>query len=496
MPVLDAVWARDRSRIRLSRIVWAVMPLAAAGLVAASAYRATTSSFTHDESLSFAIFHWAPSWGSTANNQLLNTWLMRLCSSVFGDSEISLRVPSVAAHSVYLVAVLLLLKRLRNSLLQAAGFVLLGINPFLLDFFTVARGYGLALAFLMLSLYLLVRTHEESVGPRCERYAFLAGLTAALAVLANWSFMTYYVPMVLVTACVLLGIPPFRRISRERLAPTAVFLGAGAAFGIFALHRLMFLRTHGELYFGGHHGFFEDTIEGLVRASAYSTTLSRWVAILVSAGLIAVIVPLLLLSVRRFVQDAEVSVSLLFTVILAGATGLPIVERYVFHVLWPIERAAAYYIPLYTVALVFGVDSLIRQGERRWQASALVTPPTVLAVVLASAAITHFHVHSTLDWSYDAHDKNAIEIVERDHATRSRSSSVRLGDTWLMEPSLNFYRVTRHETWLAPVTRRPVTEGHYDYVYGLESDVDQLRDRTITLATYADTKTALVRIVR
>jgi len=43
-----------------------------------------------------------PKWGNTANNHLLNTALMQLCSTLFGNSELSLRLPNVLAHAVYL----------------------------------------------------------------------------------------------------------------------------------------------------------------------------------------------------------------------------------------------------------------------------------------------------------------------------------------------------------------------------------------------------------
>jgi hypothetical protein len=49
---------------------------------------------------------------------------------------------------------------------------------------------------------------------------------------------------------------------------------------------------------------------------------------------------------------------------------------------------------------------------------------------------------------------------------------------------------------LAPVTRNDVADGHYDYVYGFENDVRQLRDRSVRLATFDDTKTVLVRVTR
>ena len=50
--------------------------------------------------------------------------------------------------------------------------------------------------------------------------------------------------------------------------------------------------------------------------------------------------------------------------------------------------------------------------------------------------------------------------------------------------------------WLAPVTKAAVTDGHYDYVYGFEADVTQVRDQSVRLASYGDTNTLLVRVER
>ncbi len=466
-------------------------------LVATSVYRAAGSSFTHDESLSFAIFNWAPRWGSTANNHLLNTWLMRLCSWLFGNSELALRSPNIAAHAIYLVSTLLLLKRLEQPLIQVVGFALLAFNPFVLDFFSLARGYGLALGFLMLSLYLLTRAHEEKPGRGRAISACSSCVSAALAVLANFSFLTYYIPMVLVAAWVVAGDRSCRRISRDRLPAGAGLLGAGALFAAFPLYKLLLLRRAGELYFGGHTGFFSDTIEGLVRASAYSSTLSRPATAAISVVLIGAALAVLVVGAWRFGRQDDASLALLFAAVLAGAAALPIAERYLFHVLWPIERAAVYYIPLYVVAVLFGAQLTTGLTDRRWQAKAVLALPAITAVLLSGQLVRHFDPHSSFDWGYDRHDKDAVRLVERDHANRkTRSPVVTLGDSWLMEPALNFYRVTRDDTWLAPVTRRPVVEGHYDYVYGFDTDVTRLRDHNVTLASYRGTNTKLVRVER
>jgi hypothetical protein len=199
----------------------------------------------------------------------------------------------------------------------------------------------------------------------------------------------------------------------------------------------------------------------------------------------------------RFVRYAEPSLALVFSVLLAGCFALAFVQRLVFHVLWSIERTAIYYVPLYVVAVLFGVELLAALTDRWWTVTAILALPTLMAVLLCWQLVRHFDPHSTLVWAYDRHDKDVIRLIERDHAkSETRSTVVRLGDSWEMEPSLNFYRVTRGDTWLAPVTRVPVTKGHYDYVYGLEADVKRLRDQIVRLASYGDTGTVLVRVKR
>ncbi len=488
---------RIASAPRRRLILPTLLVTASVVLVATSAYRAATSSFTHDESLSFAIFNWAPQWGGTANNHLLNTRLMRLCSWLFGNSELSLRMPNVAAHVIYLGSTLLLLKRLKQPLIQVLGFVLLALNPYILDFFSLARGYGLGLACLMLSLYLLMRAHEEKPAGRPAIYGFLSLLSAALAVLANFSFLTYYLPMVLVAAWVLASDLSYRRFSRDRLVIAAGLLGAGALLAVFPLHRLLLLRRTGQLYFGGDTGFFSDTFEGLVRASAYSRSLSRPTTTAISVILVGMVLVALAVGAWRFLRHAEPSLALVFSVLFAGSVVFAIVEHYLFHVLWPIERAAVSYIPLYVVAVLFGAQLLTELTHRWWRLTAILALPALMAVLLCSQFVRHFDPYSYLDWAYDRHDKDAIGLVARDCAVTKRCSTVvRLGDSWEMEPSLNFYRVTLGYTQVAPVTRDPVTKGHYDYVYGFHPDVAQLRGQTIRLASYSDTNTVLVRVKR
>src|SRR5262245_41102857 len=99
---------------------------------------------------------------------------------MFGVSEFALRIPALFGWVLILVIFLRLSRLLfGESRVAFVVFLLLAFNPFLLDYCSIARGYGMATALFLLALEqflaLLDRPKET------WRYG-LAGVTLALAV--------------------------------------------------------------------------------------------------------------------------------------------------------------------------------------------------------------------------------------------------------------------------------------------------------------------------
>src|ERR1035437_6526820 len=150
-------------------------------------YRAYYLSFTHDEALSFEIILGNKAFSETANNHFLNTFLMSICYKFFGSSEFSLRLPNIFGFILYAFACFELLKN-KNIFIILVGISFLLLNPYLIDFFSLARGYGLALGFFMLSLlYLLKATQVETLNSFLKN----ASLTMLFSVAACFSNLTY-----------------------------------------------------------------------------------------------------------------------------------------------------------------------------------------------------------------------------------------------------------------------------------------------------------------
>ena len=158
-------------------------------VVASTIARAQGMVFTHDESFSY-VYHVGASVQAIvqynigvapSNNHLLNTLLMKLAAAVFGVSELALRSPNLLAQWMYLLASFLILRRLSHPIVMLAGFIILNTNPLALDYFALARGYGLSLGFILLSLYFCTR-HQAS---RSAADLFFASFFGMLAVLSS-----------------------------------------------------------------------------------------------------------------------------------------------------------------------------------------------------------------------------------------------------------------------------------------------------------------------
>src|SRR6266576_1127310 len=108
--------------------------------------RACVQSITIDEADTYLVWvarHDPSHWQPASNNHVLNSLLMRLFTSVFEVSHLSVRAPALLGASIYILAALLLCRKLTPDLrLQWPLFVCLVYNPFVFDHLVAARGYA------------------------------------------------------------------------------------------------------------------------------------------------------------------------------------------------------------------------------------------------------------------------------------------------------------------------------------------------------------------
>jgi hypothetical protein len=240
-------------------------------------YKAATASFTHDESYTYTRYV-NKSFGDIINynssdvipnNHILNTLLMKIFQYVLGSSELALRLPNVLAYVAFLFFSILWLRQFNKPWLMVTGVLALHANPFLLDFFALARGYGLSVSFLFMSIYFFYRYVQSSTGKDLT----LSFTLAALAVWSSFILLNYYFALLFV-----FNVFQFLKFAKAEGSVSAkverlISANAIPVLVTLVLANVIFqslLTISGDL-FGPSNGFWSNT----VRTLAYCSTNTR-----------------------------------------------------------------------------------------------------------------------------------------------------------------------------------------------------------------------------
>ena len=214
----------------------------------------------------------------SANNHILNTWLVIIFTKLFGVTEFVLRIPSLIAQLFFLFYSAKLLKNIGNRWLVIAAFIVVNVNPYMLDFFCLSRGYGLSISMMMGSIYYFYLFHIKE---NKNRNAILSVLFAALAVLANFVLLNYFV--VLIGLILLLFWYYSIRLNKQ-IKVRITFILKGITLPLIMAILLLWLvlpitiklKEAGALFFGGNRSFWADTISTIVDRSFYEIGYTYW----------------------------------------------------------------------------------------------------------------------------------------------------------------------------------------------------------------------------
>jgi hypothetical protein len=463
-------------------------------LLVYSGVRGYRLSFTFDEAVSYSMISGEhPEWKASASNHPLNTRLMSWMYRVFGSEEWALRLPNVVAHALYLSFGLLLLRRLTNGWLMILGFAVLNLNPFLLDFFSLARGYGLALGLSMAALYFLKNALESDTSPQAEISLTMSLACAALADLAHFAWLNFHLALLVAAALLLLERARRRELNQNRTTIiAAVVLGAGTVWFLRNLiPRILTLQKAGDFYFGGKDGFLTDTIGSLTHTyfygQAYPSVLETAIVTITTAAVSITAAALVYTAWKR----SEFSFAAVLTIILALSAAASVLEHSLFGTLYPIERVALGFIPLSGLFAVFAIEEIV-SGEplaRNVSFAVRACSPLLVLVMVAHFARTANLSH-TLSWQYDSETKMAVMEIPK-HFDVTAGQVVRVDSYWAYEPSINYYRARLNYTWLLPVKE------NFDVFYGSgQSFAERGIARYTVLQDYPVTGNLLVRIDR
>jgi hypothetical protein len=424
-------------------------------------------------------------------------------------SEWSLRLPNVVAHALYLTFGLLLLRDLEDPWLSVAGFAFLNLNPFVLDFFSVGRGYGLAMGLSAGSLYCFRRAWNATGLIPTAGLLLLSLTFASLADLGNYVWLNLHVPLLAVSLFVIwTRYHPctfsFRRDGRTALATakfdgpalaaTAFIAGANGWFIYNLVRRMWTLREQGELYVGGETGFVTDTIGSLVTASFYNQTYPEVLRNVIIAVTVAVLLVATAAALLRIRSEGRISFAGILAAVLVLAILAPVLQHHLFKTLYPTDRTALYYLHIACLAGVFLLD----EGAHPRRIGRALT--TICSLIVIVAMLFHFsktaNLTKTYIWAYDAATRQVMLDIGEYFDSAGRPQRVTLANFWAFEPSINYYRARLGYDWLTPANREDVVLAGHDLVYCFPKQLENQEGSYEVLHRYPSVGTLLGRVTR
>lgn len=435
---------------RLKRLA---SPLAVAGcalaLLAYTVLRAWRTSFTWDESFTF-IYHVLPgvlfqhSFDQMgANHHLLNVWGMIAANRSFGISELVLRLPNLLAHVIYLYASARIALQARSSWLAVSVFLLMNAHPYLLDFFSLARGYGLANGWLMLCLWQATCYFNRERRTAHLAWAMAAAVLAAMSNLAMLNFLFGFSAAVFIIWAIgairgQVGFPWPQAMIVAGVLVLSLALLLPTAIG---------LSTAGSFYYGCD-SLWTCMVGSFGSKMLYGRALEMpvlhfmgWVLAITAVCCVVVVVAAAQGKWSRRLLPMAVG-----TLTLAACIGGVLVQHHWLGTPYPRDRTALFFLPLTSYILASG---LVAWPGRAWL-------PTAMAISLCIPLVAHLwrsaNLVYSMEWKPAGEVAQMMALIRRDHAPlTSERPVITLASDLESRGSISYYTIRDSMQWVVPL---------------------------------------------
>lgn len=313
-----------------------------------------------------------------AGNHSLNSMMGAIASDMFGPTPLALRSGNLLSFVLYAWSAWRLAKSIGSSMVRWSFLVAITTCPFLIEYFALFRGYGMAMAFLLTATVELVE-YERSAQLRNLLWAYGSML---LAIFANLSM----VPLgALFAIWPLLSLGVKGQLKSIRMVGGVT--GASMVFGLvvgYSAYVGMQLQKSGALYIGSDSGMITVTLHSLCLALFKCSNVVIQDVVLGLVGFASCV------GVWWAGRYRSLSTCfLIFLYLFWGEVLLRVILQALFGVNYPEERAAFQYVLLFVGSVVLAIDQLAKRNKT-WVTLALVFlafPILTIAKVNLSSAM-------------------------------------------------------------------------------------------------------------
>jgi hypothetical protein len=402
--------------------------------------RAAIQSITIDEAdtyMSWVAPFGATHWGASSNNHVLNSALMRLFISVFGLHHFTVRAPAVIGAVVYIGSAYRLCRVVSTSrTLQWTLLAAMVYNPLVMDYLVAARGYGLALGFLLCAL----AVQFTAISPR--RALAVASVCLALSFASNFAFA--------MADCVMLAAILLWRCRRsgDRLGGLAAGVLPGLLVTLLLSSCAVLHWSKGDMAYIGARKLAE-TFASLGEASLYQPNPQILNPLVYPAaealrpflfpalGVACALCLIGFAKYRPWRQGGPARTAAAYCAGLFGIMAVPLALHYLafcaFGIKLPLERHALYLVPLCTLFVGAVAATPATAPWTRFAQRCLLGVCLIFAGYFVSCLrLTYFQA-----WSWNADSERIYWVLDYYHRVYGADS---FATNWKCVSVLNFYR--------------------------------------------------------
>ncbi len=449
-------------------------------LIILNIFRILRISITHDETgyrISDGYMDLMKNEFASANNHIFHSLLRKFFVETFTENLFFLRLDSLLAQLLFLYISYRLLERLfQKWWLVIPAFILVNtVCPLIFEFWGLSRGYALAIAFTITSIYYL----HAYITQHPIKYLIYALLAAILAVYSNFSYVNFFVTLIIVVLAyrLLFHHSPTRKSTF--LKEVLVLILGSALLAVLIIVPLTNVFGNGELAYLGTNGFVADTITSLVKDGIllnsrdpntinfmiYAIVVVFWVA-----GIYWLVAYLLILKNSSKIPES-LRVGVVFYLLLATPVVSVMLQFYLFGINYLIDRTAIFYVLLFVLHFLYWIYHISIN-----KAMIAATIMWLLSIpVIDNFYKSEFNTHHTRLWWYCADDMAILKHIINDPINKGKK--VKLWVDWSHLPSFkyniskhykeHFYPLTRHHEEVAKDTT-------YDYYFIAASNVAEI----------------------
>lgn len=361
------------------------------------------------------------------NNHIINTLFIKLLVWFFGVFHFTVRIPALSGGVLFILTATAFACKGANAWLRALAFIMLVGNPFVLEFFSLARGYGLAVGIMLAAIYQAVQYFEN------QKYTHLvaAAWLGALAVETNFTVLNWYVPFLFL---LLWGAAQDR--SHARIRSLAPILAAGIVIALLAYLPIVRMRASDQFQFWGMSSFYKDTLSALLRSSVHGKAYfgrhtTDWLCVIyIGFTLVS-----LLLGIWKWRENKW---RLNTPILLAGMCGAAVLfnltQGFLFKTPYLDARTSIFFYPLFALQII----TLARwtYEMRPYAALLLVLPWSIYTVANFNNCR---NLVSSYEWWFDVGTFKTLDYFKDLYKAENRSTPFQLDTNWLPYNSFDFH---------------------------------------------------------